>query len=160
MNRRIPSFTIIEMIMAMLISSVVIGIVYYIFLLLNHQFAGYQDRSAVINEYLLFQKALQTDMERADAIEYPSEKVLVLRRSVDDQPVQYDFYDNFIVRTIGDYRDSFSIQNGGCVVTRVNDSTALVEKLVLNTNMAGEHVSPVFKKQYSASQLMKSENHE
>lgn len=160
MRKRIKSFTIIEMIMAMLISSVVIGIVYYIFLLLNHQFAGYQDRSAVINEYLLFQKALQTDMERADVIEYPSEKVLVLRRLVDDQPVQYDFYDNFIVRTMAAYRDSFSIQNGGCLVTRVNDSSALVEKFVLNTNMAGERVTPVFIKQYSACQLMKSANHE
>jgi competence protein ComGF len=148
------------MIMAMLISSVVIGMVYYIYLLLNHQFAGYQDKSAVINEYLLFQKAMQADMERADAIGYPAEKVLVMRQPGDAQSVQYDFYNNFIVRTTAGHRDSFSIQNGGCLVTMVNDSSSLVEKLVLNTNMAGERVSPVFKKTYSACQLMKWTNNE
>jgi type II secretory pathway pseudopilin PulG len=160
MNRRPASFTIIEMIMALLISSVVIGIVYYVYLLLNHQLAGYQSRASVMSEYILFQKALRTDMDWASAIDNPAPNEVQLHRS-DGQAVHYNFYQQCIVRSMADNRDSFRLPNKGCQVIPVSDSIGLVQKLVLDITVAGMPMQPVFTKQYSACELLQPVyNHE
>lgn len=154
----IASFTIIELVMALLISSVVITIVYYVYLLFNNQFAGYQLKGAAMDEYFMLQKALQRDMEQADAVEAPSEHEIVCKTTVNGQTVTYNFINNeVVVRINANKADSFRIKNNGYQWEPVSESIFLVKKLVLKVSIADVSFNAIFNKQYSALQLMKHE---
>jgi hypothetical protein len=142
--------------MAMLISSVIIGIVYYVYLLFNHQFTTYRQKAKVIDEYLIFQKALQTDMQVADAIKSVSENEIVCYRQANEIVTNYSFNSNSIIRFMGEARDTFLISNTGYEAVAVKDP-ALIETLVLRVTLYDEPLRLTFKKLYSACQIMQQQ---
>ena len=155
---KIRAFTVIELIMTLLISSVVIGIVFYAYLLFNNQFTRYQQKSISIDEFVIFQKALQTDLESAGVVKNIMANEIACYNGVNDKIVQYNFNSNFIIRSFEENLDSFEIKNSGCQAGFVNDHSDLVEKLIVNITIANVPFNAIFKKQYSACQLMKQEH--
>ncbi|WP_205511070.1 PulJ/GspJ family protein [Longitalea arenae] len=153
---RLQSFTIIELIMAMLISSVIISMVYYVYILFNHQFSNYREKAGAIDEYLVLQKALQTDIESADAIRAPSANEMTCSSNAAEQMISYTFSEGFITRSDGAVLDTFHIKNSGFEATPYNE-TGLVETLVLRIWVAGVPFRTTYKKLYSACQLMKQQ---
>jgi type II secretory pathway pseudopilin PulG len=155
--KRVASFTIIELVMALLISSVVITMVYYSYLLFNNQFSGYQAKSVAMRGYLLLQKSLQIDLEKAEAIESLSESQILFRDGLTGQTTEYDFSKNAIVRTLDQTRDSFHVKNNGFSSIPISDSNPLIGKIVLKVKVGDVSFDAVFQKQYSALEIMKQE---
>jgi prepilin-type N-terminal cleavage/methylation domain-containing protein len=154
LTTRCRAFTIIELIMAMLISSVIIGIVYYVYIMFNHQFSNYREKANAIDEYLIFQKALQRDVESADAIKNPSANEIDCFTIADGRTVQYVFSNAFIVRSLQGAQDTFHIKNSGYEAEPVNDSTVLIKNLVLKMAVFDMPLRTTYTKIYSATQLM------
>ncbi len=153
---RLRSFTIMELIMAMLISSVIIAIVFYVYLLFNHQFSNYREKANAIDEYLVLQKALQTDLESADVISTPSPNEITCMGIPDGRTVLYTFNNAWIARSCGDAQDTFRIKNNGYEATPLNE-TGLVESLVLKITVSAVPFRTTYRKIYSACQLMKQQ---
>jgi len=151
---RYQAFTIIELIMAMLISSVIIGIVYFVYILFNHQFSNYRQKANAIDEYLIFQRALQRDLESADAITNPSVKEIDCYTITGGRTVHYEFENTFIVRSLAGAQDTFFIKNSGYEAEPFNDSTNLIKNLVLKVSVFDIPLRTAYKKIYSATQLM------
>src|SRR5688572_19782889 len=118
--------------MTLLISSVVIGIVFYAYLLFNNQFTRYREKSVIIDEFVIFQKALQTDIEWAGAIRNISTTEIACYNEVNDKIVHYNFNSDYIIRSFEEKIDSFAIKNSGCQASFINDHSDLVEKLNIN----------------------------
>ena len=76
--KKLRAFTIIELVITLLISSIVISIIYYAYFLVNRQVGKYKDKKQSISSYFLFHKALQSDIDRADAI-FDSGGVLIVK---------------------------------------------------------------------------------
>jgi prepilin-type N-terminal cleavage/methylation domain-containing protein len=157
MIKRFKAFTLIELMMTLLISSVVIGIVYYAFLVFNKQFSGYQVKSAAMNEYLIFQKALGHDMDVAEYMENSGQDGLLLYATPGHAPIEYRFNKNCITRVTETATDSFTILNSNYRVQYVNDSSTLVNTVLLNITIDHVDFSKLFTKDYSMCQLMKYE---
>lgn len=153
--KRIKAFTIVELVMAMLISSIAIGIVYYAFLFFNKQFLAYENRSQLTSDLLLAEKALQTDIERADIVTDSLGSFIILRGNTPCDEVIYEAGGKNIVRRCGEAVDSFRIENKGMRTIYVNDSVNLVSQIVFQLVINNSHLEKSFSKQYSADQLMK-----
>jgi prepilin-type N-terminal cleavage/methylation domain-containing protein len=156
MKTKVRAFTIIELIMAMLISSVIISMVYYVYILFNHQFSNYREKVNAIDEYLILQKALRTDMESADAISAPSASEITCSIIREKEMVVYTFSNGYIARSCGDARDTFHIKNSGYEATYFKE-TGLVETLVLKVSVSDGPFRNTCQKLYSACQLMKQQ---
>lgn len=142
--------------MAMLISSVIIGVVYYIYILFNHQFSNYRQKANAIDEYLVLQKALLTDMEGADVISAPSATEISCSNLPEEKMISYSFSNEYITRSYGEAQDTFRIKNSGYEATYFNE-TDLVETLVLKLSVSDVPFRATHKKLYSACQLMKQQ---
>ena len=151
LTTKVRSFTIIELIMAMLIS-----MVYYVYILFNHQFSNYREKANAIDEYLILQKALHTDMQSADAISAPSASEITCSSMRGEEMVTYTFNNGYIARSCGEARDTFHIKNSGYEATYFKE-TRLVETLVLKISVSNSPFRTTYKKLYSACQLMKQQ---
>jgi type II secretory pathway pseudopilin PulG len=156
LTTKVRSFTIIELIMAMLISSVIISMVYYVYILFNHQFSNYREKANAIDEYLILQKALQTDMGSADVISTPSATEITCSDLPEGKMLSYTFSSEFITRSNGEATDTFHIKNSGYEPTYFKETT-MVEILVLKISVSGVPFRTTYKKLYSACQLMKQQ---
>ena len=155
--KKLKAFTIIELVMSLLISSIVIGIVYYAFLFFNKQFIGYNNKSHFTSEYLLAGTALKTDMERAEAIRDSLADFIVIKGPMACEEVVYEVARKTIVRRCGETIDSFQVENNGMQAVYVSDSVNLVRQIIFEFVINNNPMKTVFSKQYTASQLMEGE---
>lgn len=139
---KLKSFTIAELVVGMLLTSLVAGLAYHCFFLFQRQFMQLGERTSHNNEYLLLRKAMQADIIRADAIHDSSGNYLIMQ----PQNILYAFSNSAIVRTEGAVTDSFKIQVISFSVDKPRMATQI--KLQLQNN------SLFFTKMYSAEQLM------
>jgi type II secretory pathway pseudopilin PulG len=154
--KKIQAFTIIELVMSLLISSVVISIVFYSYLLLNNQFNRYQQRSALTNDFLLLQKAIQTDFDKCETIKLEGEKTISCDVMGMPNYRQYEFRDSLIIRSAGDQADSFKIKNTIVRIGHVETDNTLspVSKMMIRVMLDQDQVDVIFTKQYSAAALI------
>jgi prepilin-type N-terminal cleavage/methylation domain-containing protein len=154
--KKIPSFTIIELMITLLISSIVISMGYYGYFLLNDQFNKYQARREKIREYELLATAFQTDFDKADrVIDTLDDHHFVFYRQ--DTPIRYSIGRNSVVREFGQARDSFAMTASVSGIYYVNDTNRLIDGIRLNLSFNGTSVFLSGKRIYSAAEIMLAE---
>lgn len=141
----------------MLISSIVIGIAYYAFLLFNQQFGSYQRKSGVVGEYFLLRKAMQNDFEKADVIKDSANSFLILQTNSDSRRVIYKIDSNIIVRNIDEATDSFKVKCNKLSFIHENDNFNLVKEIYFETKLDNSTWGCNIRKRYSAVQYMAAE---
>lgn len=151
--KKLASFTIIELTVSLLISSIVISIGYYAYLLASRQFDKYLIRSSIINEYYLIEKVLQTDFDRSDEIRDSATGLLVFE-SESKGLIRYELTNEFIIRRTEDLADSFKVNNPQLDLLHVDNASGMVRVAKLVFGMGNESFSLIFRKQYSSEQLM------
>jgi len=134
--RRYKSFTIAELVVAMLLTSLVIGLAYYSFFLFRQQFMQLGKKVNNNNELRMFQKAMQHDIDRSAAIRDSADNYLLM------DSITYSF-NNAIIRG----QDSFDLH---VIKMEAAHTGKLVSTIIIT--LPG-HVL-YFNKLYSAEQLM------
>jgi len=155
-SNKIPSFTILELIIGLLISSIVITIVYYVLVIFNRQWMNYQSKSKQRNECLLLKKTMGMDIDNANAVTDSSdEKALIILVNF-NQKIKYQAGNSYVIRVAEEKVDTLYC---GAAITGVqyeNDSTKLVTSFFLNVSVNKEVIPLFFNKEYTAKQLMKA----
>jgi Tfp pilus assembly protein PilE len=160
-DRKIPSFTIIELIVTMLISSIVIGIIYTSYLLFNRRFIHFKNKSDAQQEFFLMKRALAHDMDRAVYVKDSLHTRLVMynkHRGSETTEVVYFFSDSLVLRSYGMVTDTLCRTLGNWQFRYVDDSLPLVNRLNIQCTLDGEAAELIFTKQYDAQQLIKSDS--
>jgi hypothetical protein len=156
MFKKVTSFTVFELIITLLISSIVISLVYYTFSVLNKEFVKSEIKASGINEFILLEKALQTDFYRSQIIKNSLDNTLQMTYA-DGQAIFYLINNEFVLRRQNDNIDTFQIQVSDFVIDRVDENLELVDKLFLNLNIRGDQYFSVYKKSYSSKDLMQAQ---
>lgn len=134
--RKYKAFTIAELVVAMLLTSLVISLAYYSFFLFRGQFMQLEKKVSSNNELRMFQKAMQHDIDRANAIRDSAGSYLLM------DTITYSF-NSMIVRE----NDTFDLR---VIKMDVGYTGKLVSNIIIT--LPG-HVL-YFNKLYSAQQLM------
>ena len=68
MNNYLKAYTIMEVLLTLVISSVVITMVYTVFLYLDQQLVNYQKRTEALQDYYLFEAVVKRDLYLCDSV--------------------------------------------------------------------------------------------
>ncbi|HXB93046.1 MAG TPA: hypothetical protein VNU72_12180 [Puia sp.] len=151
--KKIPSFTIMELAIALLISSVVISTGYYVYLLMHRQFDTYRKRAMEIDRYHLLAVALQNDFDRSASVERGDDDQLLCKWT--DTLVSYSFLPGNVVRTLpGGVADSFRFKTAITDIRYVDDSLPLVDGIRMQVEVDGEQVLLLVQKMYSSQEIL------
>jgi prepilin-type N-terminal cleavage/methylation domain-containing protein len=156
--KKIASFTIIELMITLLISSIVMMIAYYALFLVHRQFERYRARSGEIRAYHLLATAWQRDFDRAqrvrDSLEDGGEQILFTHG---DTLIRYSLHGGILVRVFRDLPDSFPLGVTLNSIRYLDDTLRLITTIRLNTLVDGQPVLVTGEKRYSCGEIMDAE---
>ncbi|HYE55526.1 MAG TPA: prepilin-type N-terminal cleavage/methylation domain-containing protein [Chitinophagaceae bacterium] len=155
--RKIRAFTVMELVISLMISSIVISIAYYAWLLVSRQFGDYQERSVRVQEYVLFTKALETDLDRAVLLRDSAGLLNVYGK---DGSVYYRFAEEYVLRQGVEFADTFRVGVKDVVFGYVHDTLPAVQKVNVVLRLNEQAMENIFYKQYSATELMNAEKYD
>jgi type II secretory pathway pseudopilin PulG len=150
------SFTMMELVVAMLISSIVISIAFYAWSLIGGQLTKRQIQSGKIMECILFQRALRRDVDRAEYIgDSADNRCLLLAMS--GHAIRYWIDTSRIIRSRDGITDTFFLGGKIGSIKYVNDSLPLVRSLLIQIEINKESLVLPFSKEYTAGELIRAE---
>jgi hypothetical protein len=156
-GRRIKSFTIVELVVSLLISSIVISMSYYALIFFNKQYRNYKLKSDGVNSFLLFKKAMQQDMERSPLIIDSGAALIFYKEGKADKMATYSFERKFVVRKTETSKDTFAFENRISKWGYISDSLPLIKNIGMNIKMADVFLACTFNKNYTAKELIAGE---
>ncbi len=155
-KNKLRSFTVIEMMIALLICSFVIGFAYYFLFLTNSRLVTTNREKAIMNDWFLFRRAMANDFSKADFIKGVSDKIYFFKGEEDKIFVKYEYTPVQIIRTEEGISDTFnSFRKVDISCETVNDTLLLVNNAIIKVEAAGILLNTVFHKEYSAEQYNK-----
>jgi prepilin-type N-terminal cleavage/methylation domain-containing protein len=105
--KKLPAFTLLELLIGMIISSIVIGFGYAAYSLIYKQYLGYKKVKEKIVEITQFDHVLTTDITAAETISFNDNTLSLYGK--DSKTLQYHFQDVLILRTENETTDTFKI---------------------------------------------------
>lgn len=104
--KKLPAFTMIELLVTIVISSIVIGFALGIYYQVNGYFSKNSRQQEDINKIVTFQSVLYNDMEIAKEVYCLSDRITLTYR---DNLITYKFYDEYLTRETMHHTDTFFI---------------------------------------------------
>jgi hypothetical protein len=151
MRRRMQAFTIIDLIIALIISGIITGMGYYILQVLNRQITTYQKKVEVFNDFFLFETAWQQDWEKATYIRNTGNLEWTFEFS-NGTPVSYRLHNHRLIRHGETYRDTLPVFISN--VQYHSNAMQLVEMFDIDLRIAEANVPCTYHKTYPAKDLL------
>lgn len=151
MSKKIKSFTIMELLVTLVITSIIVGLASTIYLNMQRYFStseqGYEQNTDV--NFII--SLLKTDFENsASAV---SSFGLVTLIGNDSKILEYNFSDEFITRKVDYRRDTFYVNLEDLEVIRLDDNSDLVSEIKANIIFDGDPVPLHIYKNYTRDVL-------
>lgn len=151
--KKIQSFTVLELIISLLISSIVISVSYYVYFLFSTQLLKQQQKNAAITELHMFQKIFQTDFDNASTITDSMDNSIIILSFDNKAGIKYYFDNGNIIRGFSVKNDTFNFSGKVDKLTLLDDSVPLIQKIELEVIVEKEKIDLLFSKQYSSRQI-------
>lgn len=155
--KKLKAFTLLEVIVAMVITAVVVSVAITAFLIIQRQFDAYRERGGKIFQVQQARSYFAKDL--ADAVTAKSAGAILHLTMPNGQTISYHFRAGVLTRETGLREDTIAtgiaLPDFGYVTTKSN--TSLVNRIGF-TMTVDERVYPLsFYKQYSAADLINLE---
>ncbi len=149
-NHSIKAFTIIEVIVSLLISSIVISLAYTVFINSETYFENIKKQSSYSIQYIDFYSVLKRDINRSNSIAYINNELIL---KFDNDQVIYSFEDEYVEREVLNKRtNTFDIAISNIDVKHLKN-TKFVNEIIIQ--IQGVNLFEVnFIKQYSRHSLV------
>ena len=106
---RIKAFTLIELVLAMMLAAIVMGMAYSAFTVFTRVYGRFHSKNLAHADVQLFRQVLQLDMEKAARIEL-REGQLNFKDPLSQEVSSYSFGPGYLVRAHHSVRDTFKMQ--------------------------------------------------
>jgi prepilin-type N-terminal cleavage/methylation domain-containing protein len=157
MKKKLPAFTLMELLIGMIISSIVISFGYGAYSLVYKQYLSYKKIKNEIVEVTQLNTILYTDLVKAELVSFNENELAIDRKN--NSPLLYDFNNSIVLRKDVGVIDTFKIEPAIITASFVfADQKALVNAFSFEAKVWGETEHFVFEKKYSAETLMNYEN--
>jgi len=157
---KFKAYTIVEMIVTMLITSVTISIAYSSFRIINGQFGLYKSRSHRNYELVLLDKFMMKDFTNAARVIRNAEGYSC---QYPDKEIDYEFEESYILRK-SNLTDTFKLKLMEPKFYFMNEEEfvpgSLIDKVEFTGIIEEESLSFLYKKEYGADILLEKETGE
>jgi prepilin-type N-terminal cleavage/methylation domain-containing protein len=148
---RLKGFTLLEVLIALVISSILFGMVLSVFSSLKNVYSDKFQKSSHNQEFLQVVTLLQTDFENSDYLILSEDSFCFLRNKGDT--LRYIFLSDGFIRSIANISDTITLNIQPKEIVFVDNSQVLVSQLLLNAKI-NNLIYPIhIKKEYSRFDL-------
>jgi hypothetical protein len=152
---KLKAFTILEVLVAMVISTLVIGGSFLAYEMTYKQYKHYEEVSSCTNEAVSFHAALEKDMENAETVRVTDKGLECLKKG---EKIDYDFSGEYVLRKLTLVTDTFHVKNDSNLFSLGSQeqkvSGALIDKVCFRIDLKGEKQEVALSKHYGADGLM------
>lgn len=153
MVRKTPAFTIVDLIVSMIITSVIVALAYYLLFLVNKGLVSFQHRSQAIENFFFFEHSLAVDCKEAQyIIDEDDDQFQMLFPA--NASIRYAVVNSMFVKMRGAHVDTLPVQVANVVRHYCDQSLKLIDRLELTVHVDGEFVCCTYEKCYSVKDLL------
>jgi hypothetical protein len=151
--KKLPAFTLLELLIGMIISSLVIASAYYAYAIIYDRYEQYRLMKKKLLESEQFQSVLNNDAYISDVISFNDDQLVMTKPN--GTSVQYHFYDRLITRAENDRSDTFAL-----VAVNIKsqflfpEDQQFVQQFSFETQVLEEHAFFSFTKAYPSELLV------
>jgi|SRR3954462_5248529 prepilin-type N-terminal cleavage/methylation domain-containing protein len=151
--KKLPAFTLMELLIGMIISSIVISFGYMAYQLVNEQYLSYKTMKGKLMETTQFNTTFADDIDNAEIVSSEENKIILRNKNAPE--LEYEFLPASIVRKRSELTDTFKI-----ATTNIKQSflfpedNMFLQQFSFEVNMLGEAEFFHFTKNYSSEILM------
>ena len=157
--QKLKAFTLLELLIAMVISSIVVAFGYSVYSLMYKQYLSYKKTKTEIVKTMQFNTVLTNDFYNSEEITFSENTIAIFRKN--NEPLIYTFNDNFILRKANEITDTFKIATTNIQEKFVfkNESypSTLIAKFSFDSQLSWDVQHFLFTKNYSAATLLNKE---
>ncbi len=147
--KKISAFTLLELLVGMVISSLLIGFTYIALNMLFKQFGQYKSNNTQVVELVEMEVVFSRDLLYASKAFIQNDSTVQLLRS-NNYPITYLFGKSNVLRTVNGLVDSFKVSTIAFKPKMLIRNKALLQNLKVDVEFLGESKSLLFAKQYGA----------
>ncbi len=150
--KKIAAFTLIELLIGMIISSIVIAFGYSAYTLIYKQYNNYKEIKEKMMEVTQLHEALNTDFHTVEMISFHENTLTFYKK---EYPLEYIFSDEWIIRKERDVADTFRVAATEVHHTqRFPENGLFVQQFSFEVDILKEKEYFNFVKNYTAESLM------
>jgi prepilin-type N-terminal cleavage/methylation domain-containing protein len=160
LNKKFKAFTLIELVVTMVISSIVVMLAFTCYEITYKQYLNFRKSNNTVTQVILFNSLFKRDVLLSNLINRIDDNNVLLKMN-DTVNVNYFFGSNYVLRKYNEFiPDTFPITS--VVVkeqfqsTEVNEN-GLIDDISISGVVRGENVFFHYDKEYDADILMKQE---
>ncbi|MGQ0827041.1 MAG: PilW family protein [Bacteroidota bacterium] len=154
--KKLRAFTLMELLIGMIVSSIVIGFGYGTFFLIYKQYSSFKTVKIELVDVAQLNSILNHDFAIAEMIAFNENKLIIDRKN--NLPLVYNFNDSIILRTDNELVDTFKIVSENIVTNFVfKEQNAVVTGFAFEAKVLNETEQLTFEKHYSSETLMNYE---
>src|ERR1035437_4240342 len=157
--QKLKAFTLLELLIAMVISSIVVAFGYSVYSLMYKQYLSYKKTKTEIVKTMQFNTVLTNDFYNSEEITFSENTIVIFKKN--NEPLLYTFNDNFILRKTNEITDTFKIATtniqGKFVFKNESFQSTLIDEFSFDSQLSGDVQHFLFAKNYSAATLLNKE---
>jgi type II secretory pathway pseudopilin PulG len=158
--KKIQSFTMVELIVGMIISSIVLGISFYTLIIFNTENKKFNKRSNSLNSFLLFRKVISGDFQNASDILASGDRIRLYQANLAEPIINYLVDTGKIIRFAASGTDTFYLNNRMAGLKMVSPVSETVQRIQWKVFLNYEIIDFTLNKDYSSANLMEAEKRE
>lgn len=157
--KKLGAFTLMELLIAMIVSSIVIAFGYSVYSIIYKQYLTYKTSKTEIVSTMQFNTTMNNDFINSVEITFAENTVTIFNKN--KEPLHYKFNDDNILRMNNEVTDTFKLAAVNMkekFVLRSEDlHSSLINEISFDSQLAGDTQHFVFRKNYSAATLLNKE---
>jgi prepilin-type N-terminal cleavage/methylation domain-containing protein len=152
--RKLRAFTLMELMIGMIVSSIVTGMCYSGYMLISRQYQDYHKLKEQVNESMQLYTVLANDIAKSRSVLYANEH---LQLEGDSVSLNYFFTDDCILRNVNEITDTFryAATDIQAVPVAEKGNAGLIQTFSFSVKMFDEATTFLYTKQYDAAALIK-----
>jgi len=152
---KLSAFTLLELLIGMIISSIIITIGYSSYSIINKQFSSYKLYRTELVEIANLNSEIEKEFSDSEFV-LRNQNQLTFKHK-DSREVKFEFNEHFILRNEMQAIDTFWVNNKNYTFGFLDNSEIFVSTFSFNSNLIGEDVFLNFEKKYSSDILIKND---
>lgn len=154
--KQISAFTLLELLIGMILSSIVIGFCYTGYSIIHKQYLNYNVIKRQNTAAIQLNSILNADFINAESVIYNTDKLIL---NSDKIQLQYGFQENYILRENNGVTDTFMFSPFNIIPEFLKESTslplAIINEFSFDAIILGELEHFHFIKEYSAETMIR-----
>lgn len=160
MKKKLKAFTLMELVVTMIISSIVIGMGYSAYSIIYKQYLNYKSLRTELMDVAGLNAELAANFYHCSRVLKQGENGLCFELKK-DKKINFEFSEQYILRKENDLIDTFKVAAKNCVFKYLLDDTdkkaSLVHTFSFDSELLKEKVHFYFEKEYSSEIVIKEE---